>query len=71
MDTLSASESFVEVALAATAIAVVLWSLVAGIRSTRQSPATPPTGELVWTIVAAAVLVGTAAAVHLGAGHGL
>lgn len=69
LETLSASESFLEVALAAAAFLVALWSIAKSVRSRDEE--SRASGELVWSLVAAAVLAGVVAAVGLGVGHGV
>jgi hypothetical protein len=68
LDTLSASESFLEVVFAAAALVVAAWSVRMSVVSRRESAAT---GELVWTFVAAGILLAVVAAVGFGAGHGV
>lgn len=52
-------------AFASAALVVALWSA----RKSLARTASPLTGEIVWSLVAIAVLVGVALSVRLGGGH--
>jgi hypothetical protein len=66
LESISSPESLLQAGLATAALLVALWSA----RRSMASDATPRTGEIVWALVAVAVLVGVSAAVRLGGGHG-
>jgi len=53
--------------LAAAALVVALWSA----RHSIAAASSPRTGEIVWSIVAIAMLVSVSAAVNFGSGRGL
>jgi uncharacterized membrane protein len=65
LETLTSFESALQLVFVAAALAGALWCAVATLRS-----ATTSGGEVVWSVVAAVVLVGVIAAVRFGAGHG-
>jgi hypothetical protein len=65
LDTLTSFESALQLAFVAAALGGALWCVIATLRSTSTSG-----GEVVWSVVAAVMLVGVIAAVRLGVGHG-
>lgn len=54
-----------QAAFVAAALLLALWSA----RRSLRSESSRRTGEIVWSLVAAVLLVAVTAAVHLGAGH--
>jgi len=67
LDTLHSLESLLVAGFAPVAILVALWSAQKGLAS---GPQHARTGEIAWSLVAVAVLLGASAAVHVGIGHG-
>jgi hypothetical protein len=67
LEALSSLESLLESAFAVAALALALASAR---HALRERQATPRTGELAWSAVALAVLVGVSLAVRLGGSHG-
>lgn len=66
MDALNSLETLLAAAFAAAALLLVAQSVRKGFSGT---DAAPPTGEALWSLVAVAVMAGTALAVCGGAGH--
>jgi hypothetical protein len=66
LESLSSLESWMQQGLALAALGAIIWS----VRKSLAAGDAPRTGELAWSLVAAAVLAIVAASVRLGGGNG-